>query len=41
MTGTRPTTRVTELPAGWIREHMQEALAVYGLAMGYDEAVGR
>jgi ribosomal protein S18 acetylase RimI-like enzyme len=39
VTGTRPTTRVTELPVGWIREHMQEALAVYGLAMGYDEAV--
>ena len=39
MTGTRPATRVTELPVPWIREHMQEALAIYGLAMGYDQAV--
>jgi len=39
MTGTRPATRVTELPVAWIREHMHEALAVYGLAMGYDRSV--
>ena len=39
MTGTKPTTRVTELPVAWLREHMTEALTIYGLAMGYDAAV--
>ncbi|MGY1603435.1 GNAT family N-acetyltransferase [Geodermatophilus sp. SYSU D00815] len=39
MTGTRPATRVTELPVRWIRDHMHEALAIYGLAMGYDPSV--
>ena len=39
MTGTTPATRVVELPVGWIREHMAEALAIYGAAMGYDSAV--
>ena len=39
MTDTKPTTRVTELPVRWLRDHMHEALAIYGLAMGYDSAV--
>lgn len=39
MTGTLPTTRVTELPVAWLRDHMVEALTIYGLAMGYDAAV--
>ncbi|WP_369254289.1 GNAT family N-acetyltransferase [Geodermatophilus amargosae] len=39
MTGTTPATRVTELPAGWLREHMHEALTIYGEAMGYDASV--
>ena len=32
-------TRVTELPTRWLREHMHEALAIYGAAMGYGESV--
>ncbi len=39
MTGTAPATRVTELPTRWLREHMHEALAIYGAAMGYGESV--
>jgi ribosomal protein S18 acetylase RimI-like enzyme len=39
VTGTTPATRVTELPTGWLREHMHEALTVYGEAMGYDASV--
>ena len=39
MTGTTPATRVVELPTRWLREHMHEALAIYGLAMNYDAAV--
>ncbi|PWW24712.1 acetyltransferase (GNAT) family protein [Geodermatophilus normandii] len=39
VTGTTPATRVTELPAGWLREHMHEALTIYGEAMGYDASV--
>ena len=39
MTGTKPTTRVTELPVAWLREHMTEALTIYGEAMGYDASV--
>ncbi len=39
MTDTRPATRVVELPTEWLREHMHEALTIYGLAMGYDSAV--
>jgi len=39
MTGTTPTTRVSTLPTRWLRDHMHEALAIYGLAMGYDAAV--
>jgi ribosomal protein S18 acetylase RimI-like enzyme len=39
VTGTRPATRVTELSTRWLRDHMHEALAIYGLAMGYDAAV--
>ena len=39
MTGTTPATRIVELPTRWIRDHMHEALAIYGAAMGYDEAV--
>ena len=39
MTGTKPGTRIVELPTAWLREHMSEALAIYGLAMGYDSAV--
>jgi ribosomal protein S18 acetylase RimI-like enzyme len=38
MTGTTPA-RIVELPTRWIREHMYEALAIYGAAMGYDDAV--
>jgi ribosomal protein S18 acetylase RimI-like enzyme len=38
MTGTTPA-RIVELPTRWIREHMHEALAIYGAAMGYDDAV--
>jgi len=39
MTDTRPATRIIELPTQWLREHMHEALTIYGLAMGYDSAV--
>ena len=39
MTGTKPTTRIAELPVRWLRDHMHEALAIYGLAMGYDSSV--
>ena len=39
MTGTRPATRVAELSTRWLRDHMHEALTIYGLAMGYDAAV--
>jgi ribosomal protein S18 acetylase RimI-like enzyme len=39
VTGTTPATRIVELPTGWIREHMHEALAIYGAAMGYDSSV--
>ena len=39
MTGTTPATRVTELPVGWLRDHMHEALSIYGEAMGYDASV--
>jgi len=39
VTGTTPATRVIELPTQWLREHMHEALAIYGLAMNYDAAV--
>jgi ribosomal protein S18 acetylase RimI-like enzyme len=39
VTGTRPAVRVVELPVPWIRDHMHEALAIYGLAMGYDSSV--
>lgn len=39
MTDTTPATRVVELPTQWIREHMHEALEIYGAAMGYDSAV--
>lgn len=39
MTGTTPATRIVELPDRWMREHMHEALAIYGAAMGYDSAV--
>ena len=39
MTGTRPAARVVELPVPWVRDHMHEALAIYGLAMGYDSSV--
>ena len=38
MTGTRNTTRIAELPVPWLRDHMHEALTIYGLAMGYDAA---
>ena len=38
MTGTKPTTRIAELPVRWLRDHMHEALIIYGLAMGYDSA---
>ena len=39
MTGTAPATRVTELPVRWLRDHLHEALAIYGRAMGYGESV--
>ena len=39
MTGTKPRTRLVELPTQWLRDHMPEALTIYGLAMGYDSAV--
>ena len=39
MTGTRPATRVTELSTRWLRDHMHEALEIYGAAMGYDSSV--
>ncbi|MPQ97700.1 GNAT family N-acetyltransferase [Modestobacter sp. I12A-02628] len=39
MTDTTPATRVTELPTRWLRDHMHEALAIYGAAMGYGESV--
>jgi ribosomal protein S18 acetylase RimI-like enzyme len=39
VTGTRPATRVVELSTRWLRDHMHEALTIYGLAMGYDAAV--
>jgi ribosomal protein S18 acetylase RimI-like enzyme len=39
VTGTTPATRIVALPTGWIREHMHEALAIYGAAMGYDSSV--
>jgi ribosomal protein S18 acetylase RimI-like enzyme len=39
VTDTRPGTRIVELPIPWLQEHMHEALAIYGLAMGYDPAV--
>jgi ribosomal protein S18 acetylase RimI-like enzyme len=39
VTGTTPATRIAELPTPWLRDHMHEALAIYGLAMGYDPAV--
>ena len=39
MTGTTPATRIVELPTAWLREHMHEALAIYGAAMGYDSSV--
>ena len=39
MTGTTPATRVTQLPTDWIRDHMHEALAIYGAAMGYSSSV--
>jgi ribosomal protein S18 acetylase RimI-like enzyme len=39
VTDTKPTTRVTELPTRWLRDHMAEALTIYGLAMGYDSGV--
>jgi ribosomal protein S18 acetylase RimI-like enzyme len=39
MTGTTPATRVAELPVPWLRDHLHEALIIYGLAMGYDSSV--
>jgi len=39
MTDTLPSTRVIELPTRWLRDHMHEALVIYGLAMAYDSAV--
>ena len=39
MTGTRPATRVVALPDRWLRDHMHEALEIYGAAMGYDSSV--
>jgi ribosomal protein S18 acetylase RimI-like enzyme len=39
MTGTTPATRIVELPGRWMRDHMQDALAIYGAAMGYDSSV--
>jgi ribosomal protein S18 acetylase RimI-like enzyme len=39
VTGTTPATRVVELPTRWLRDHMHEALEIYGAAMGYDSSV--
>jgi ribosomal protein S18 acetylase RimI-like enzyme len=39
MTGTTPATRIVELPTRWMRDHMHEALDIYGAAMGYDSSV--
>ena len=39
MTDTRPDTRIVELPVAWLRDHMHEALAIYGSAMGYGDSV--
>ena len=39
MTGTRPATRIVELPTRWLRDHLHEALAIYGAAMGYGPSV--
>ena len=39
MTDTTPGTRVTELPTRWMRDHLHEALAIYGAAMGYGDSV--
>ena len=39
MTDTTPATRVTELPTRWMRDHLHEALSIYGAAMGYGESV--
>lgn len=39
MTDTTPATRVAELSTRWMRDHLHEALAVYGAAMGYGDAV--
>jgi ribosomal protein S18 acetylase RimI-like enzyme len=39
VTGTTPATRIVELPTSWLREHMHEALTIYGAAMGYDSSV--
>ena len=39
MTDIRAATRIVELPAPWMREHMHEVLTVYGLAMDYDSGV--
>ncbi|RBY88913.1 GCN5 family acetyltransferase [Blastococcus sp. TBT05-19] len=39
MTGTRPDTRIVELPPPWMRENMHAVLAIYGAAMGYDPGV--
>ena len=36
---TTPAIRIVELPDRWLREHMHEALAIYGAAMGYDSSV--
>jgi ribosomal protein S18 acetylase RimI-like enzyme len=39
VTDTTPATRIVELPTRWMRDHMHEALDIYGAAMGYDAAV--
>jgi ribosomal protein S18 acetylase RimI-like enzyme len=39
VTGTAPATRVAELPTRWMRDHLHEALAIYGAAMGYGDSV--
>jgi ribosomal protein S18 acetylase RimI-like enzyme len=39
VTGTTRATRIVELPTRWLREHMHEALEIYGAAMGYDSSV--
>jgi ribosomal protein S18 acetylase RimI-like enzyme len=39
VTGTAPATRVVELSAPWVREHLHEVLAIYGAAMGYGDSV--